>query len=339
MIMFGSNITAPNDKLTKVPEDYFYNSLIHPKPHNQALIQQLRTLYTIDPKQYSRAKKSLPYIVCGIFKPEFRRKENFSNIECFIVDIDKLSSKQIDIDELRQRLEADKRIMMCFASPSEDGLKLMFRLKEKCYDPGVYSVFYKEFIRRFALEYELEQVVDRSTSDVSRACFISIDRKATFNPYCETIDINDYINTDDPLQFFDMKKDVEKQEKELLKTAREQQGGPAQSEPDDDVMAAIKAKLGLKPRETPQKEAYVPEELQNIMTDLKSFIEETGIMVKEIISIQYGKKLRAQLGLRQAEINIFYGKRGFTVTVSPRCGTDEELNKLLSDITQQFLYQ
>ena len=337
--MYGSNITSVNDQLAKLPEEYFYNSLIHTKPHIQALISQLRTLYSIDPKQYSKAKKSLPYIVCGIFKPEFRRKENFSYIECFIVDIDKLSTKEIKMDELRQRLNADQRVMMCFASPSEDGLKLMFRLKERCYDPGLYSVFYKEFIRRFALEYGLDQVVDRSTSDVSRACFVSMDTSATYNPQCEPVDLKDFVNTDDPLQFFDIKHAVDKVEKELLSSEEAKTAAKQRREPGKEVIDQIRQKLGMRQRPLPEKKVFVPEELQAIMNDMKTYIEETGMMVKEIISIQYGKKIRAQLGLRQAEVNVFFGKRGFTVTVSPRSGTDEELNQLLADAARQFLNQ
>ena len=337
--MYGSCITAPNDPLEKVPEEYFYNSLIHPKPHNEALLRQLRIVYTIDPKQYSSAKKALPYIVCGLFNPKFRRKENFSYIERFIVDIDKLSSKQIDMGELRQRLSTDQRIMMCFASPSEDGLKLMFRLKERCYDPGLYSVFYKEFLRRFASQHELEQVVDRSTSDVSRACFISMDPLATFSPDCEPIDINDFISTDDPLQFFDTLKEEKRQEKEQAKKQADENADKRQPDPDRDVMAQIKQQLGMKSRPQPQKNVFVPEELHAIMADMKAFIEQTGLVVKEIINIQYAKKVRAQLGLRQAEVNVFFGKKGFSVIISPRTGTDEELNTLLSEIIQQFLNQ
>lgn len=335
--MFGANITAINDKLAKVQEEYFYNSLIHPKPQNQALISQLRVIYTLDPKQYAKAKKSLPYIVCGIFKPEIRRKENFSYIERFIVDIDKLSSKMMDIAELRQRFADDKRIMLCFTSPSEDGLKLMFRLKEKCYDPGLYSVFYKEFLRRFALQYDIEQVVDRSTSDVSRACFISVDPLATFNPDCEPVDLNEFVNPDDPLQFFDMKHEEERLEKEREKSAEMKEQEKLRRAPDSEVIEKIKQQLGMRSRPKTEKKVFVPEELQAIMEQMREYIEETGMAVKEIVSIQYGKKVRAVLGMRQAEVNIFYGKRGFSVVISPRAGTDEELNNLLAESARQFL--
>lgn len=62
-----------------------------------------------------------------------------------------------------------------------------------------------------------------------------------------------------------------------------------------------------------------------------------GLQVTEIHNIQYAKKIRARLGHRDAEINLFYGKRGFSVVISPRLGTDEELNTLLADLVKRFL--
>ncbi len=332
--MFGTNITAPNDPLQKVPVDYFYNSLLHPKPTNEALIRQLRIVYQLDIKQYAEAKKKLPYVVCGIFSPATRKKINFAYIDRFIVDIDKLSAKGMDIRQVRQKLQADPRVLMCFLSPSEDGLKVMFRLKERCYDAGLYSDFYKEFLFRLSAQYELEQVVDKVTSDVSRACFISVDPEAYYNLACEPVDLGSYIGEELP---FDVPT-TDKQGKTPQggnKEEPKEKKGPR--EPEDDIMAEIKKRLGVKPREPAPKPVFVPEELQNIMNDLKTYIEQAGLYVKEVKSIQYGKKILAQLGLKKAEVNLFYGKHGFSAVISPKCGTDEALNSLLRDIILQFL--
>ena len=332
--MFGTNITAPNDPLQKVPVDYFYNSLLHPKPANEALIRQLRIVYQLDIKQYAEAKKKLPYVVCGIFSPATRKKINFAYIDRFIVDIDKLSAKGMDIRQVRQKLQADPRVLMCFLSPSEDGLKVMFRLKERCYDAGLYSDFYKEFLFRLSAQYELEQVVDKVTSDVSRACFISVDPEAYYNPACEPVDLGSYIGEELP---FDVPT-TDKQDKTPQggnKEEPKEKKGPR--DPEDDIMAEIKKRLGGKPREPAPKPVFVPEELQNIMNDLKTYIEQAGLYVKEVKSIQYGKKILAQLGLKKAEVNLFYGKHGFSAVISPKCGTDEALNSLLRDIILQFL--
>lgn len=339
MIMCGKNITAPGDLLSKVQVSYFYNSLVHPRPEIEALIRQLRMVYQLDSKQYSRAKRSLPYVVCGIFKPEYRKIENFAYIEYFIVDIDKISTKEMDVAELRQRLQQDPRVMMSFISPSQDGIKLMFKLRERCTDAGLYSVFYKEFIKRFAAQYSIEQVLDSVTSDVSRACFVSTDPDAYFNPQAETIDINDFVSQDDPLQFFDLKR----QQAEEAREAKKQGGGgtdgqPNPHEPEADVMAKIKERLGMKPKAPEQKPVQVPEDLQKIVPELKVFIEQQGMLVTEIKSIQYGKQIQTVLGRKKAEVNVFYGKRGFTTVLSTKSGTDDDLNLLLKQIVEEFLH-
>lgn len=333
--MFGTNITAPGDPLQKVPVDYFYNSLLHPKPANEALIRQLRIVYQLDSKQYAEAKKKLPYIVCGIFSPATRKKIHFAYIDRFIVDIDKLTAKGMDIRQVRQTLQADPRVMMCFLSPSEDGLKVMFRLKERCYDAGLYSSFYKEFLTRLSAQYNLEQVVDKVTSDVSRACFISVDHEAYYNPQCEPIDLFCFVDEDLPFDVSQTKKNEKDGNPSNTNSETKEKKGPR--EPEADIMDEIKKRLGVKPRDPALKQVYVPEELQNIMDDLKTFIEQAGLYVKEVRNIQYGKKISAQLGLKKAEVNLFYGKHGFSAVISPKCGTDDALNSLLRDIIIQFL--
>ena len=334
--MFGTNITSADDQLMKVPVEYFYNSLKNPKPNNEARIRQLRIVYELDSKQYSKAKRALPYIVCGIFKPEIRRKENFAYTEFFIVDIDKLHSKGQSAQDLRKRLEEDPRVMMCFLSPSEDGLKLMFRLKERCYDSGLYSVFYKEFIRRFAKQYELEQVVDTVTSDVSRACFISIDHDAYYNPGCELVDMEEVVSTQNPTEFFDTThehKALEAEEKEKSYSVHKQE---RQKDPEKEVMDEIKQRLGVRPQ--PKKRAaFIPPELETEMAKLYYYIEKTGIYIKEVTNINYAKQITIQVGTKTGCVNLFYGKRGFTPVITAKTETDNELNQLLLAVISNYL--
>ena len=181
MIMYGTNIQLADDLLQKMQESELYDRIVHPEAQVEAKIRQLRVVYQIAPKQYNEQKRTLPYVVCGIFNPSYRRTENFGYTECFVLDIDHLSEKGLTVDAVKNRIRNDERVLLSFASPSEDGVKLMFRLRERCYDSGLFSVFYKEFLRRFSEQYQLEQVADKRTSDVTRACFMSADRDAYFN--------------------------------------------------------------------------------------------------------------------------------------------------------------
>lgn len=336
MLLFGTNIQSAADELKKVQEEYLYNSLRNPKPTIAATIQQLRIVYSMDTKAYAQLKRRLPYFVCGQFNPPFRRKENFAYTESFILDFDHLSSKQLSMKTIRDNIVKDEQVMMCFTSPSEDGLKVMFRLKERCYDAGLYSIFYKAFAATFAMRHNLTQVTDSKTSDVARACFISIDPNAYFNPNSIPVDIKAYLDESNPDSLFNIKHEQDEHDKVIKKSDDEQV--PLPKDPDEDILTRIRQQLNPKAQlPVEQHPAYVPERLNEIIAELKLFIEETGLQVTEIINIQYAKKIRARLGQKEAEVNLFYGKRGFSVVISPRLGTNEELNELLADLIKAFL--
>lgn len=336
MLSVGSTITSSSDSLKKVPIDYLYHSLRNPKADIESRIRQLRIIRDLDNKQYSLLKRQLPYIVCGMFNPPFRRTENFAYTEFFILDIDHLSEKELIASDIRKRIEADGQVLLCFSSPGEDGLKILFRLKERCYDAGLYSLFYKAFAKDFSKRYQLEQVIDTRTSDVCRACFISVDHMAYYNPEAEMVDINSYLLQTDTSSLFDLKKEFEKEEKKREDASEKTK---EKNDPEEVVLNQIKALLNPKSGKRVKEKAptYVPDQLNEIITDLGKYIEQTGVIVYEIINIQYGKKIRLKLGIRLAEINLFYGKHGYSVVQSPRCGTSSDLNQLIADLIQLFL--
>lgn len=334
MLMCGNDIRAAGDKLQRVAEERFFQSLVCPRPQMASAVEQLRIVYTLDARRYSELKRALPYVVCGMFSPPFRRTENFAYTESLILDFDHLADKGVSLDELRKRVAADSRVMMCFASPSKDGLKVMFRLGERCYDSGLYSVAYRLFAADFARRMGLEQVLDKRTSDVTRACFASVDPDAYFNPDAEAVDAKSYANGEDPLAFADAKHQAEEAGKG--QTAAAPAAPHAPNDPAADVMERIRRTL--RPAAPPTREAVVvPAALDDIMDALRDHIGQTGIEVTEVVNIQYAKKIRARLGTRKAELNLYHGRKGFSVVVSPRQGTDSELNGLLADVTREFL--
>lgn len=335
MIMFGNNIQSAGDPLKKIEETELYQLIVHPEPFVEAKVRQLRVAYQIAPKQYNEQKRTLPYVVCGIFNPPYRNTENFGYTECFIVDIDHLSEKGLTVDAVKARIRDDQRILIAFTSPSEDGVKVMFRLRERCYDSGLYSIFYKEFLRRFSEQYQLEQVADRSTSDVTRACFLSHDGEAYFNADCEPVDMGLYVQPSDPLAMFDLMAKQKKEEKALPKDVV----STVPSDPDKEIIERIKQRLHPNSRVVRKRpDAFVPEQLNAIIEDLEAYIQDTGLVVAEIIDIQYGKKLRIRMGMKHAEINLFFGKKGFSVVKSPRSGTNVELNDVTAQLIQSFIY-
>lgn len=74
-----------------------------------------------------------------------------------------------------------------------------------------------------------------------------------------------------------------------------------------------------------------------MMAALKPYVEQAGVTIAEVINIQYGKKIRFKMGMKQAEVNLFYGKRGFSVVQSPRTGTNADLNQLMANLITGFI--
>ena len=332
MLSFGKHITQKDDLLNPLEIQQFYNLIRQPDEATLTLINRLRLMQTIDKKQYGVMKREFPYVVCGIFNPPYRRIENFGYIEYFIIDIDHIGEKGFQLNSLRDKLSADNRVLLFFVSPGEDGLKLLFRLSEKCYDAGQYSLFYKTFVRAFAMQYGFEQVVDTVTSDVSRACFMSYDPDIRFNPEAEVIKMSDYVDFDNPFVIGEIRHEIKQEEK---KTLTEKQEKPV---PDDAAIAFIKERLHAKTRTPRQKpQVYVPDELEQILEKLLQYIGESGIQVENIENIQYGKKFRFRAGIALAEINLFFGKRGFSVVKTTKQGTSEHLNDLIVSYISSFI--
>lgn len=334
MISVGTNITNEADSLKKASVKYVSDAIRNPKAEIASKIRQLRIVKELDSAQYGRLKKQLPYIVCAMFNPPYRKSANFAYTEYFIIDIDHLSDCGLTTSDLKSRLSSDERVVMSFTSPGADGIKVMFRLKERCYETALYKSFYRLFLEAFSRQYGLQQAADKRTCDVARACFISMDRDVYFNPNATPICITDYINIEENIsQAIAIKKETDKI---IAASPKSEEAKPA--DPDKETMDFIRHTLNpnirLKKDKSP---AYVPEELENIMSGLTQFIHGKGVTITEIRSINYGKKLHFKLGNRQAEINLFFGKHGFSVVQSPKSGTNAEMNALMAEVIENYI--
>jgi len=335
MVSAGSNITLKDDLLKKIPLDYLYRSIMSPKPELAAKVRQLRIVRNIDINKFNDLKKHLPYVVCAIFNPPYRRKENFAYTEYFVLDIDNISQKDFSFESIKELIVQDSRVVLCFVSPSEDGLKVFFRLKERCYDQNIFSIFYRTFAQSFSKQYNLQQVVDIRTSDVTRACFLSVDPQAYYREDADKVDLEAFIDLDDSTELFKLSNEIKKEAKSTAK----EEAKNNEPEPTSEVLTHIKSILNPKALEKTQRNAYVPNELTEIMPHLQSFIEENGVRVVDIVNINYGKQIKFKAEGKNAEINLFYGKRGFSIVQSARTGTDSEFNKLMADLVKTFLFE
>lgn len=341
MISVGTNIQSNSDALKKITLDYLFSSIRFPKPDIEARIRQLRVVKELDAGQYASLKRQLPYIVCGMFNPPFRKTVNFAYTENFILDIDHIADKELSISTIRQSIQSDPSTLMCFLSPSEDGLKVMFKFKERCYDSALYSIFYKVFLRDFSRRHGLDAVIDSRTSDVCRACFVSHDPFIYYAPDAEPVDMDSIVNRDDVAAVFDLKRQVDQEEMDTrnsVSSSPSVSADPQPVDPDKETMDRIRTLLNNRVKQPPVKaDIYVPEQVKTVMEELSMFIRGNGIDVVNTIDISYGKKIQMSLGPRLAEINLFYGKNGYTIVQCPKRGTSSELNELCKSLIKAYL--
>lgn len=335
MIQVGKNITVKDDLLQKTKVIHLFHTIKKSDSELEQNIRRLRTIATLDKQQYTKLKRQLPYVVCGIFNPPFRRSENFAWIQHFILDVDHISNKNISPEALREKLQTDERVELIFISPGGDGLKIMFMLTEKCFDRAKFSLFYKVFARIFSRQNDLDQVIDPRTSDVTRACFLATDYNIYYNPSPVGIEMKSFVDFNNPLEAKMIADEIRLEEKSA-EPLPEVPDEKIENGPDDLILGQIRKTLNPSARIRPARQIYVPEELEKTIEIVKEKMNSLSINVDNVRDIHYGKKFYFSLALRKAEINLFYGKRGFSVVISPRAGTDRELNEICSSLMQEM---
>lgn len=327
-LMMGSQITSAADKLTKIfPED-LYTLIAHPSAELRNQVQTLRSIQSFDEAQYRKLKTRLPYICSSVFNPPYRKTENFAAAWFFILDFDHLYENELNVHLLKEKIAADDRTFMLFTSPGSNGLKVIFKFGERCYDPGKFSLFYKVFARKFGEHYNLSQVLDARTSDVARACFLSVDADAYFNPDAQPIEMSQYLNFDQPDEVHMAK---------ILTHDMKNTPAPV-STPTDDVLLQIRLKLNPNTRMQPKKQIYVPEKLNEVISGIVEASEHTGMRLAQVDDINYGKKLRFEAGNLWAEVNLFYGSKGFSIVKTPKRGSSAELADLAHQMLSAMFY-
>lgn len=330
--MYGNNITQVGDQLLTISIEKTFQAIVNPKQEYQDLMQQLQTLCSVDKTQYAIIKKKLPYIVCGKFHPAYRKKENFAAIHSFILDMDHVTSSGRNIDALCLKLKNDPEVKLLFKSPSGDGIKLLFIIEDECKDSSLFSAFYKLFAMKFAEKHEVVDLVDFKTNDVTRACFLSYDKDAYFNPLSIPVNIADYITE------FDFEKSEREIKNNELKIKETTIPTISSNNLNSEILAAIKQKLNPGAVSIP-KSVLVPEQIDKAIPIIKEQLLAYNIELVKTSAINYGNKLTVKAGHLWAEINIFYGKRGYSVVQTTKTNSSSQLAELASEAIRSIINQ
>ncbi|MCS6990441.1 MAG: hypothetical protein NZL95_01095, partial [Chitinophagales bacterium] len=189
---------------------------------------------------------------------------------------------------------------------------------------------YKVFAARFMQQYQLSGMLDTRTSDVTRACFISHDPQALFRAEAEPIKLEEYINPND---YDASAAAIHQAEAELNKHQP-----PAAPDPlSKEALEEIIKRLGGRVKVLRQRTIYLPPEVDAILPRIEEELKKYGIAVVHTEPINYGRKIKVQNGIRWAELNIFYGKRGYSIVRTPKTGSDEQLAEVAAVLVWQIL--
>lgn len=180
MFQICDNKEMGDELLKWLSEDDLYDVVRSPSDPNYAiLINQLRNTVFMKSSDARKRLSNLPFLVCANFNPMSYREENFSFIEHFCVDIE-LPAFTTSEDYLvwRRKLERDDQIFMSFISVLGNKLHVFFTLRQRCYDRGLFQLFYREFTSDFFRRHNIDYVPTRSETDPCKPIYFSIDPDA-----------------------------------------------------------------------------------------------------------------------------------------------------------------
>lgn len=291
--------------------------------------ERLRKVKQLDVGAYTRLKTRLPFVCCGQFRNGIRRSEHFETIQTWILDVDHYSGNMTDLVALREQLKADERIALLFVSPGGDGLKLFFKLTHPCTDTKRFSEAYKTFAFAFGEQYNLTRFIDFRTADVTRVCFLAHDPHAYINIMGDDIDWEALLPEQTQLAL--------KQVLEPVQAEGEKSGRSHAIHPEvySDIMRKLKAKAKPNPLHKP---VFVPEVLTIALPVIIASLAEEGMELKAQRDIQYGIQLEIQCKNDRADVNLFYGKKGFSIVLVERKNTNLHLGQLVIFMIEQALY-
>lgn len=259
-------------------------------------------------------------MVGSSFEGQIRRSGSFEACYYVLIDIDHCTLEE---GKIPQQVIKDERVKLAFVSPSGEGFKVICELSSPCRSLEEYKVFYKMFAAEFAESIHLAGSVDLKTCDATRACFLAFDENTFYNPNAQTVDWNHYVPSELSDEHLLFTQTTVKLPAVLDET--KYQG----------VLKAINPKAIVKKE---PKNITVPTILLEMQSDFEHLAKGNNWQMVDLVKINYGIKVIVKQGYRVAEVNVFYGKKGFSIVHSPKTGTDQLLAEALFKAISTLLF-
>jgi hypothetical protein len=316
-LYFGNQLTAQEPLVKRGLSAVFH----HIQTGSDGLAEQtqrLRRIQALDPKSYQGLKTHLPYFIGASFREGIRRTDHLEAVFACVLDLDHLHQPE-RLQELKRYLAGLPEVALAYTSPGGQGIKLLFGLDHPFEDPALYRQFYKAFASAFASRHGLNAWIDLKTCDAARITFLAHDPEALCRPDATPLSTAPYLDAGFPLSHLSA------------------QSAPAETqvkEPEGAVYRKIADTLRPIERKKPSKpEQPIPGMVAYLQPAWAKAVEDHQMVVIEQRGIQYGLKIRVKHERGgEAEVNVFYGKHGFSVVQSPKNGTHPDLNQVLEQL-------
>jgi hypothetical protein len=103
------------------------------------------------------------------------------------------------------------------------------------------------------------------------------------------------------------------------------------------MLNKIKSKLNPNYHPKREKNIFVPEQFDEAIPLVTTALQKEDIVIVSVKPINYGKQLKVQMDRYWAELNIFYGQKGFSIVRTTKTGSNAELAALAYQIIDSLL--
>ncbi len=296
--------------------------------------ETLTELYQLDPRQYYREIKRLPALICPLFYPPLPNESNFLSASVVAVQFTNLHEKEIQPETLKEKLHREQSVILAWQLPSATEVIALLLLAQPIRDQHLYSVLCRALPIHLARKLHLmDHVFLPSSSIVTFRWILAHDPHPLVNPNPTPLDPFSIV---DPTTL-SVEKSIQQQIKQIEEKHRKQE--KQLRGPDEATLRKIRALLRDTPtyRRQPFKQVYVPPALKQLMPRLMGFLKEAGLQIVYVRDIHYGQQIQVSSGTRLGEVNLYLGKKGFTVVPTTRSRVDRELSHLLARLILKFL--
>lgn len=283
---------------------------------------RLRRVKDLDANSYKKLKTRLPYIVGSDFENGIRKSDFFRACHYVLLDVDHCT---LENQTVPAYLSQDSRVLLAFVSPSGEGFKVLFRLASPCLSLLEYKMFYREFAMQFAEKHQLVGSVDLRTCDATRACFLAHDANVYFNPEATGVCWDTYIEKEEMFEG-------------VAATTAPPVVKPKAVLNEQKYQAVLKEINPKQMVRKADKQLFVPEEILALQSDFERICKENNWELMDLQRINYGQKVMVRQGYKYAEVNVFFGKKGFSIVKSPKTGADAYLSEALFVALEAFLF-